>query len=77
VLASSAVDRGFNPKSGQTKNYEIVVSPLTTHHDGVSAKTGWLGIRITCPSGAACLHAGCCFSVHDKNTNKHVGIKRT
>jgi hypothetical protein len=26
------------------------------------AKTGWLGIRIMCPSGATCLSADCCFS---------------
>jgi hypothetical protein len=24
--------------------------------------TGWLGIRIMCPSGATCLSADCCFS---------------
>ena len=24
--------------------------------------SGWLGIRIMCPSGATCLHADCCFS---------------
>jgi hypothetical protein len=26
------------------------------------AKTGWLGIRIMCPSGATCLPEDCCFS---------------
>jgi hypothetical protein len=26
------------------------------------AKTGWLGLRIMCPSGATCLPADCCFS---------------
>ena len=33
-LASSAVDRGFEPRSGQTKDYEIdiVASPLSTQH---------------------------------------------
>ena len=50
VLASSAVDRGF------------VVSSLSTQHSGERATTGWLGIMIMCPSGAACLSTDCCFS---------------
>jgi hypothetical protein len=34
VLASSAVDHGFEPRSGQTKDYKIgiVTSPLSTQH---------------------------------------------
>jgi hypothetical protein len=34
VLASSAVDRGFEPRSGQTKDYKLVfvASPLSTQH---------------------------------------------
>ena len=32
VLSSSAVDRGFDPRSGQTKEYEIGISPLSTQH---------------------------------------------
>ena len=32
VLASSAVDRGFEPRSGQTKDLVFVASPLSTHH---------------------------------------------
>ena len=27
-----------------------------------TVRTGWLGIRIMCPSGAICLPADCCFS---------------
>ena len=30
----------------------FVASPLSTQHSGERAKTGWLRIRITCPSGA-------------------------
>jgi hypothetical protein len=32
VLSSSMVDRGFEPRSGQTKDYELifVASPLST-----------------------------------------------
>jgi hypothetical protein len=29
---------------------------------GIFPKTGWLGIRIMCLSGATCLLADCCFS---------------
>ncbi len=33
-------------------------SPL---HYEERAKTGWLGIRVMCPSGTTCLSAECCF----------------
>ena len=64
VLASSAVNRGFEPRSGQTKNYEIGICcfSLSAQHEGERAKTGWLGIRIMCPNGATCLPANCWFS---------------
>jgi hypothetical protein len=39
----------------------FVVSPLSKQHEGERAKTGWLGIRIICPSGATCLSVDCCF----------------
>ena len=32
VLASSALDRGFEPWSGQTKDYKIVASLLSMQH---------------------------------------------
>ena len=38
VLASSAVDRGFEPLSGQTKDYKSGVCCLY----GVGAKKNWL-----------------------------------
>jgi hypothetical protein len=62
VLASSAIDHGFESRSGQTKDYEIGISPLSTQQQGERANTGWLGIRIMCPSGVTCLPADCCFS---------------
>ena len=49
----------FKPK---TTKLVFVASPLSTQHYGVKAKTGWLGIRIMCPSGATCLSTDCCFS---------------
>jgi hypothetical protein len=38
VLASSAVDRGFEPK---TVKLVFVASPLRTQYEGVRAKTAW------------------------------------
>jgi hypothetical protein len=33
MLIASAVDRGFEPQSGQTKDYKIgIASPLSTQH---------------------------------------------
>ena len=56
MLASSAVDRGFKPRSGKTKDYKIVIfaSPLSTQHEGERAKAGWLRSRIMCLCGATC-----------------------
>jgi len=54
-LASSVVDR----VKSKTIKLVFVASP---QHEGVRANTGWLGIRIMCPSGATCLSADGCFS---------------
>ena len=64
VLASSAVDRGFEPRSSQTKDYEIGICCFSAKHAALRkrSKTGCLGIRIMCPSGTTCLPADCCFS---------------
>jgi hypothetical protein len=59
-LASSAVDRGLNPRSSQTIDYiqlVYVAFPLSTQHEGERTKNGWLGIRIMWPSEATCLLA--------------------
>ena len=63
VLTSSAVDRGFEPQlKPRTVKLVLVASPLSMQHQGERAKTGWLGIRLMCPSGATCLPTDCCFS---------------
>ena len=48
ILASTLVDRGFETRSGQTKDRKMIflASPLSTHHKGERANTGQLGIRI-------------------------------
>ena len=53
---------------GQTKDYDIDICStnccFSAKHAALRkiAKTGWLGIRIMCPSGATYLTVGCCFS---------------
>ena len=43
VLFSSAVDRGFEPRSGQTKNYKIGICCLSTKHAALRRKSkDWL-----------------------------------
>ena len=64
VLVSSAVDRGFDPRSGQTKDYEIGICCFSVKHTVLERKNkdGLVGIRIMCLSGATCLTADYCFS---------------
>ena len=50
---------------GQIKDYKIGICCFSAKHaafKGERAKTGWLGIRLMCQSGATCLAADCCFS---------------
>ena len=43
VLASSAVDRGFEPKSGQTKDYKIGMCCFSAKHAALRRKCkDWL-----------------------------------
>ena len=60
VLASSVVDHSSSPGRVKPKTIKLVfaASPISIQQKGERAKTGWLGIRIMCPS----LPADCCFS---------------
>ena len=64
VLASSAVYRGSEPRSDQTIDYTNGICCFSARLAALRerAKTGWLGFRIMCPSGATCLAADYCFS---------------
>jgi hypothetical protein len=64
VLTLSMVDRKFELRSGQTKDYAIGMCCFFAKHTSLRRKNkaGWLGNRIMCPSGATCLSANCCFS---------------
>jgi len=46
LLALSAVDRRFKPRSDQSIDYEINICCFSAKHQGVRAKTGWNGIGI-------------------------------
>ena len=61
VIALSAVDRGFEPLSGQTKDYKIGICCFSAKHASLRSKSkDWLARM--CPSGATWLSADCCFS---------------
>jgi hypothetical protein len=64
VLASSAVDRGFEPRRVKPRAIKLVfvASSLRTQHCRERAKIGWLRTRIMCPNAVAFLPAECCFS---------------
>ena len=58
VLSSSVVDRGFEPRPCQTKDYKISICCFSAKHAALRrerAKTGWLRSRIMCPSRETCL----------------------
>ena len=75
VLASREVDRGFDPRSGQTKDCKIGICCFSAKHAALRRKTSWFGIRIMCPSGAICLPADCCFNeLALQKSNKRVGL---
>jgi hypothetical protein len=59
-----SVDRGFEPWSGQTKDYKVGICCFSAKHTALREreKTGQLGISIMCPSGTTCLIVDCCFS---------------
>ena len=66
VLASSAIDVGFEYRAGQTKDYKIGICCFSTKHAALRRKIkDWLARNqdhIVCPSGTTCLPADCCLS---------------
>jgi hypothetical protein len=48
MFTSSAVDRGFEPRSGQTKDYEIGICCFSAKYAVLKSKrkdSGWLGMK--------------------------------
>ena len=63
ILASSAVDHGLEPRSGQTKDYQIGICCFSAKHAALRRKRkDWSARNQMCQSGATCLTADCCFS---------------
>ena len=54
VLASSVVDNGFEPRSGQTTDYKIGICRFSAKHAALRRKSkDWLARnQIMCQSGA-------------------------
>jgi hypothetical protein len=48
-VASSVVDRGFEPRLGQTKDYTIGIWWFSAKYATLGRKTDWLEISIMCP----------------------------
>ena len=65
VLTSSAVDHGFKPRSGQTKDNKIGICCFSANHAALRRKSkNWLAWnQDNMSNGATCLSADCCFSV--------------
>ena len=64
VLVSSAVDRGFWPRSGQTKDYAIGICCFSATHEAlIRKKKDWLAQNLDNVSGGVtCLSTDFCFS---------------
>ena len=62
VFALSVINRVFEPRSGQTHDFKIGICSFFAMQQREKTKSGWIGIRIMCPSGATCLLMECCFS---------------
>jgi hypothetical protein len=60
VMVSTITSNALWP--GQTKDYTISICCFSTKYVALRAKTGLLGIRILCLSGAKNLPMDCCFS---------------
>jgi hypothetical protein len=48
LLAPSAVDRGFEPRSGQTKNYEIGICCFSTRNQSDVSECDDMSISLDC-----------------------------
>ena len=75
LLSNNAVDRGFEPRSGQTIDYKTGICCFTAKNQRLRTKPGWFGNRIMCSSGATCLHVDyCCSELRLWNLNSVLGL---
>ena len=74
VLASSVVDCGFEPRSGQTKDYKIGICCFSAKHAALRRKSkDWLTRN---PGSGRHAYPRTVVSVswHYKNPTRHVGL---
>jgi hypothetical protein len=64
MLASSAVDRGFQPRLSQAKDYKIGICSFSVKHAVLRRKNkDWVAQnQDNVSEWEICLSAGCCFS---------------
>jgi hypothetical protein len=81
VLESCSIDRGFEPRPCEIKDYATGICCVSAKHASLRrkrAQPGLPGIRIMCSNGATCLSMNCCCSkLALSNTAKPVGIAQT
>ena len=61
VFASSVVDRGFESRSGQTKDFKIGICCFSTKHTALRSKNKDK-LALNQGNVSECLSADCCFS---------------
>ena len=71
VLTSNVVNRGFNPQSDQTKDYEIGICCFSSKHVALWRKSKvWMTRnQDNVSEWATCLFADCCSSEHYAKSN--------
>jgi hypothetical protein len=64
LLNSGSCKSNYHVITTMTFDYAIGICCFSTKRATwiLKARTGWLRIRVMCPSGATCLHIDCCFS---------------
>ena len=76
MLDSIVVERGFQPRFGQTKDYKIAICCISAKHAALrsKSKTGWLRIRMfewsIRSTRGLLLH----WVRHYKSQTKHIGL---
>ena len=78
VFASSAVDRGFEPWLGQTKDYKIGICCFSAKNAALRSKNkDWLVRNQNNVSEWSDARTGVSVSQHYKNSTQHVGLEQS
>ena len=78
VLASSVVDRGFEPRSGQTKDYKIGICCFSTKHTALRSRSkDWLAQNQNNVTQWCDMSTRGRLSQHYKNPTQRVGLEQS